>query len=448
MRVDYRRDNLYPAVQRRSVCRTLLILLICCGTPLLALGQAEDSRLSSTSKLLVDARTRLGEKGFKISGFWQNDYFGDPTVGKTEGFTGTGDWSRIRGSLDIDMGKLARAHGLSLHITSTLNQGLDVIGDSRYMDSLIGNGNDSLNHQLRLDSWWVRQEIYEGKVIVSAGQISGFDFFGYVPQDFSHFVTLGPFYAPFALYNTYSSADPMTTPAVLLRIKPSKHFYYRTMLQSITEGNPRDPKAVLGFYNWYNNPSGTSMQIKDGAVWHNEVACLYSPGQVHFGVSYSGARAFTQWSGKASDATLVTSPAFTKNSGAGNENFYWIVKQAVYRPTSGANRGIDVGATFVDGPANKGVLPYNRQIVTTVEFNGLLPKRPGDSANFSFNDASIRGPLRTATFQSERVYELDYSFQVTPWLHWMPDWQLHQNLAANPKNGTGLAAGFRSLITF
>ena len=448
MRVNCQRDSFYPTFRRRGVCETLLILVICCGSSLSALGQAEDSRLSSTSQLLVDARTKLGDKGLKISGFWQNDYFGDPKVGATRGFTGTGDWSRIRGSLDIDMQKLAHAQGLSLHITSTLNQGLDVIGDSRYMGSLIGNGNDTLNHQLRLDSWWVRQEIHEDKVILSVGQISGLDFFGYVSQDFGHFVTLGPFYAPFALYNTYSSADPMTTPAVLLRIKPNKHFYYRTMLQSITEGNPRDPKAVLGFYNWYNNPSGTSLQIKDGAVWHNELSYSYSLGQARVGVSYSGARAFTRWTGRASDGTLVTLPAFTKGSEAGNENFYCIVKQAVYRPAGGASRSIDVGATFVDGPANKGVLPYNRQLVTTIEFNGLLSKRPSDSANFSFNDVSIRGPLKTASFQSEKVYELDYSFQIKPWLHWMPNLQFHQNLAANPKNGTGVAVGFRSLVTF
>ena len=112
--------------------------------------------------------------------------------------------------------RLAHIKGMSLHITSTLNQGLDVAGDSRYMNSLVGDGNNSINHQLRLDTWWVKQELFNGKLSLSAGQISGFDFFGYIPQDFSHFVTLGPFYAPFALYNSYSSADPTTTPAAMM----------------------------------------------------------------------------------------------------------------------------------------------------------------------------------------------------------------------------------------
>lgn len=165
----------------------------------------------------------------------------------------------------------------------------------------------------------------------------------------------------------------MTTPAALIEVKPNKHFRYRTMVQSITEGNPSDPKAVLGFYNWYNNPSGTSTQMKDGVVWHNELAYLYGSGEARFGVSYSGARAYTKWSGNASDGTLVTLPGFRPDSSGGNENFYWILKQAVYHPTAGSNRDVDLGATFVYGPADKGFLAFNLQLVTTAEFNGLLP---------------------------------------------------------------------------
>ena len=190
------------------------------------------------------------------------------------------------------------------------------------------------------------------------------------------------------------------------------------------------------------------MEMKDGAVWHNEVAYLYRSGEAHFGVSYSGAKAYTKWSGNASDGTLVTLPGFTKNSRAGYENYYWILKQAVFRPTAGSNRGVVLGGTYVWGPPDKGVLSFNRQLIATAEFNGLLPRRPKDSINFSFDYAGIRGPLKTTTFRSEKVYEFSYSFQVTPWLHWMPDLQVHQDINANPRNGTGVAVGFRSLVTF
>ena len=436
----------------------LLLLLGVVSIP--AFSQDDDSKSFSNPLLNLwnqqtvtgdwgGARTRLAEKwGISFSGFWHNDFFADPSVGNTHGISGTGDWSRIRATMDIDMGKLAHVKGLSLHITSTLNQGLDVVGDNRYMGSLVGEGNDTINHQLRLDSWWVKQELFEGTLSLSAGQISGFDFFGYIQQDFSHFVTLGPFYAPNALYNSYSGADPMTTPAAMIEVTPTKHFRYRTMIQSITEGNPGDPKAVLGFYNWYNNPSGTSTQMKDGVVWHNEVAYLHESGEARFGVSYSGAKAYWEWSGNASNGTLVTLPGFRPDSNGGDKNFYWILKQTVYRPTAGSDRGVDLGGTFVWGPADKGFLSYNRQLVLTAEFNGPFLKRPKDSINFSFNYVGIRGPLKTPTFQSEKVYEFNYSFRVNRWLQWMPDLQVHQDIDANPRNGTGVAVGFRSLVTF
>jgi hypothetical protein len=69
-------------------------------------------------------------------------------------------------------------------------------------------------------------------------------------------------------------------------------------------------------------------------------------------------------------------------------------------------------------------------------------------ASPSFNYLGIRGPLKTPTFQLEKVYEFSYSFQVTRWLQWLADLQVHQDINANPRNGTGVAVGFRSLVTF
>jgi carbohydrate-selective porin OprB len=391
-------------------------------------------------------RSKLAEKwGITVGGFWDNDYFADPSAGNTRANVGEGNWSRIRGILSIDMNKVVHIKGLSLHITSTYNVGSDVGAN---MGSLVNAvGNDTGYHQLRLDSWWARQDLFNSKLSLYVGQISGVDFFGYLPGDFAHFETLEPYYAPFALYNSFESFDPLTTPAAMIEINPIKHLRFRSMIQSITEGNPADP-AISGFYNWTNNPSGTSEAIRDGGVWNNEIAYLYGSGEAHFGASYSGARAYTEWTGGASSGTLVTTPGFHSNSNGGDENFYWILKQYVYRPDGRSDRGIDLGATYVYGPADKGFLPYNRQLVVTAEANGLLAKRPKDSINFSFNYLDIRGPLQTSIFKSEKVYELNYALHINRWLMWMPNLQIHEDIGANPLNGTGVIVGFRSMITF
>lgn len=434
------------AITQKRFLLLVLIAGLCLSVS--AVAQNSDNFLSR-STFTGDwggARSKLAEQyGVSFSGFWQNDFFAVTGKGDNPNAnTGAGNWSRIRGTMDIDMNKLAHVKGMSFHITSTLNEGLDVGSDSRYLGDGINGavGNNTINHQLRLDSFWIKQDLFNNKLSLYAGQISGFDFFGFLPQDFSHFATLGPFYGPLALYNSFSSADPMTTPAVMLQITPNKHFYYRTMVQSITEGPD-------GFYSWGGNDSGTDMKIKDGAVWHNEVAFLYGqgdgkakslPGEFHFGVSYSGAKAFTNFK------TGVA--GFQPNSDAGYENFYWAAKQAVWRPEAGSNRGLDLGATIVWGPEDKGVLPFNRQVVATAEFNGLIPRRPKDSINFAFDYFGIRGPLKSANFKSEKVYELNYAVQVTPWLQLMPDLQIHQDVSANPAFGTGTVFGLRSFVNF
>ncbi len=448
-------------------CTPILLVLLCLvSIPTFSQSAADNSSLSP----LVDwgnqpdflgnfggTRTKLADQdGISFSGFDQNDFFADPSVGNVQlipnvqGQIGACDWNRVRATLDIDMSKFAHLRGSSLHITSTLNQGLDV-GAAPYMPNLPGagaTGNDTVWHQLRLDSWWIKQDLFQSKLSLYAGQISGMDFFGFLPQDFKHFATLGPFYAPLALYNSFESVDPMTTPAVMIQIMPNKHFYFRSMLQSITEGNPSDPHAVLDFYNWYNNPTGTSMQMKDGSVSNNQVAYMNGGTEAHFGVSYSGAKAFTQWLGSAANGTLITVPGFMKASNGGYENFYWTLKQTVYRPATNSHRSVDLGGTYVWGPAGKGVLPYNSQLVLTSEFNGLVAHRPNDSVNFAFDYMGIRGPLQTSTYKSEKVYEVNYSFQINKWLQWMPDLQLHQDIGANPDNGTGMIVGFRSLVMF
>ncbi len=421
---------------------TLLIVLIALlGSSLQAFAQtAETTEPPSfvNQKYLTGdwggERTTLENKGISFDVFLQSDMMGAVSGGNSQGF---GVWDRVRPTMDIDMNKLVHLKGMSLHITSTWNNGTDV---ARYLGA-IGNatGNDTGKHQFRLDSFWVKQDLFNSKVSLYAGQISGFDFFGFVPSEFSHFAMLGPFYAPLALYNNYSSWDPNTTPAAMVQITPNKHFYYRSMIQSITHDNLT------------RNPSGTSLEARDGALWNNEVAFMYGqagkdasvkayPGEVHFGVGYSGAKAFTDFK------TGV--PAFTKNSVAGYENYYGTIKQAVWRPTAGSDRGLDLRATIVYGPADKGVLDFNRQYIATAVFNGLIPQRPKDSFNFGWNYYGVRGPLQTANYTSERAYEFNYAAQVTGFMNIMPVVQVYQNIGANPTKGNGVVLGVRSIVHF
>ena len=442
-----------------------LLVFLCIGTiPAFSQAKKADSDFTFWNRpyLLGDwggDRTKLAEqKGITFDFFLHTDLQG--AVKTVPGYPGgEGGWNRIRGTMDIDMGKLAHIKGLSFHITSTLNEGVNM--SARAGAYAGGAGNDTGLHQLRLDSWWVKQDLLKAKLSLYAGQISGFDFFGFEPSDFTHFTAEPLFYAPLALFNTYSSWDPNTTPAAMVQITPNQHFYYRTMVGAIT-ANPANGCGLsntIVSYNLVCNSTGTSMEIRDGAYWNNEVAFLKTgnyPGDYHFGVSYSGAKAFTKATGTAAAGTLQETPAFTGSSDAGYTNFYFIVKQRVWSPKP--NKGLDLRYTFVAGPADKGVLEWNRQLVLTAILNGMIPKRPKDSINFGFNYYGVRGPLQdSAAFcaantaclgSSEKLYEFNYAAQVTPFWNVMPVMQIFQDPSANPKAGPAMILGVRSLIHF
>ena len=101
----------------------LVVLLFAISKP--AFSQESDSSKSFTPLLNLwsqqtltgdwgGARTRLAEKwGITVNGIWDNQYFGSPNTGNAKVKTGEDNWSRIRGTLDIDMAKLAHIKGLS-----------------------------------------------------------------------------------------------------------------------------------------------------------------------------------------------------------------------------------------------------------------------------------------------------------------------------------------------
>jgi carbohydrate-selective porin OprB len=174
-------------------CRIPMLVVLLFAISIPAFSQESDSSASFTPQenlwsqqtLTGDwggARTRVAEKyGITVNGFWDNQYFGSPNTGNTKVKPGVDNWSRIRGTLDIDMEKLAHIRGFSLHITATLNEGADI---GSKMGSLVpATGLNTINHQLRLDSWWAKEALFDGKLSLYAGQISGTDFFGY-PDDY------------------------------------------------------------------------------------------------------------------------------------------------------------------------------------------------------------------------------------------------------------------------
>jgi porin len=384
-------------------------------------------------------RTALEKKGVSFFAFTHADMFGAVSGGNNQGF---GVWNRIRGIVNVDMGKVAHIKGMSIMLTGTWNNGTDVGYDPRYLGSLfVVTGNDTIIHQLRLDQWWVQQELFHNKLELRVGQLGAETYFGWMPSGLNHFMMEPLFYAPLGLLNAYDKPDiHNSSPGFMVTYAPNKHFYYRTGVVTITHNEL--------------NYSGFEPIFRDGVSWLNDIAFKYGQpqkgadvkdysGEAHFGFTYTGI---------ANANFPVVKPGITSDGNVG----YWAnIIQPVWRVKSGSNRGLDVRAMYVWGPETKGVLPWDKELVLSGIFNGPIASRPQDSINVGLNVYMIRNFLNTPAnlaanlpVTSEKDWEINYSCWVTKWWNVMPTVGVIQDLGANPRRGNGVMVGVRSFVNF
>jgi carbohydrate-selective porin OprB len=85
-------------------------------------------------------------------------------------------YTRIRGTVDIDFGKLTgTVSGLSFHATGLWQTG-DNIGPK--LGSYADPSGFASVHVFRMDSFWLQKQFADGAVTLRAGQMAGWDFFG------------------------------------------------------------------------------------------------------------------------------------------------------------------------------------------------------------------------------------------------------------------------------
>src|SRR5438874_1247710 len=137
-------------------------------------GSSAAARQMSSPYLLGDwggERTRLENAGVVLNLIYVNDLLAD-----TRG--DLANWSRVRGTLDIDFGKAELARGLKFHITAMWQAGGNLGG---YLGTIANPSSNASFNLTRLDSWWFEQSLANEKVFLRAGQFAGLDSYGVQP---------------------------------------------------------------------------------------------------------------------------------------------------------------------------------------------------------------------------------------------------------------------------
>jgi porin len=408
------------------------------GDPSGAASTTERSFWNDQNYLLGDwggERSQLEAEGVSFSFFYVSDFLGNPSGGENQAFT---DWGRIRGTVDIDIGKLTDTNAPTFHITGLWqnggNLGVEHLGSIANPSSLVSAPT------FRLDSWWFEQALFNRHLFLRGGQFGGQDFYGV--QEYGGSYLLEPLgYALGNLFGTtYESFDPASTPAAEMRIVPNKHLYVKS---AVLAGN-RNPYA--------DDTTGFGFVRKDSPVVVSEIGYLTDspnlnassrsqkiyPGKYKFGASYN--------LGEFIDPV-------TGAKRSGNYLLYFMANQAVYRQEVGSNRGLDLDFAVDWSPDD--VNRVNEQITGGFRYNGPIPRRAKDSVAVGIVYSKISDHFdQSYVLQSlpvlgaEKAFEVNYLFQVTHWLALQPAVQYFAEVGADPHQGDAVVAGFRLKVTF
>ena len=388
-------------------------------------------------------RTELAEeKGITFDFYLYTTLLANPAGGK---FTPAG-YNRVRGTVDIDLSKLTPTKGLRFHITGLWQNGVNL---RERLGTLAVPQADASSPVFRLDSWWLEEDLLHNKVNLFVGQIAGMDFFGLtLPPDTWNYTMDELLYGGNARPNAGSTWDPATTPGAVLKISPTRQIYIQNMIQ--VGPGCLDPTKPCYRNQYVNDPEGTHFTLNGGGVWNSEAGFLvdppsgddrkekYYPGLYRVGASYTGTKFLNP-------ATNTYSPR--------NYTVYFMAKQAVWRPVSGSNRGLDVRFSAILSPPDVNML--DKEFIAAASLHGMISKRPMDTIDFGFNDYLISDSYNRhyaasgmPVLTSEKAYEINYSMQVTPWLQLLPAVEVFQDMGGNPKKGTGVYAGISTKVTF
>jgi carbohydrate-selective porin OprB len=406
-------------------------------------------------------RTKLENQGVTFDLFYVADFQANPVGGNSS----AGVWNRVRGTVDIDFAKLAGAKGLTMHVTGLWQGGVNL--GAQYLGSIANPSGLVSAHTTRLDSYWLQQVLFNGKLTLRGGQFAGQDFYGV--QYYGRQYLIEPLdYAMGNLFSSYESFDPASGPAVDVRIAPVQQVYLRSAYMSGNR-NPYGYNATGVPFTWKNSgliinevgflydqptfagqrkahPAGGTNQYKD------QPKPKYYPGLYKFGLMNNPGRdAFP-----SPYATVVSTNSSVTCFGlcySGDYVIYFMANQAVWRPTEGSNRGLDVNFAVNYLPTDRNKV--NQEFTGGLIFNAPFVSRPNDSASFGFVISRISDvwqAYEAATLQpvqsSEKAFELNYLAQITPWFYVQPVVQVYATLGALPSNGTGVVLGFRTKVTF
>jgi porin len=423
--------------------RLLTILLWLCGIALPAWSQtAGEETLSGgdghelgrpdTRHLLGDwggERSRLEELGVAFDLHYMSDSLWNL---KSEQPGRAAVFNRVRGTVDIDLGRLTGHEGWYFHATA-LWQGGGNMGT--YLGVIASPSGLASANTFRLDSWWIEKRWLDERVTVRAGQFAGQDFYG-AQYDAASFIFEPMGYALGNLSNTLESFDPPSTPAAEVRVAPLRWLYVKSMVLAAAP-NPFSYNATGLVPTFRGNPMSVS---EVGFTPGKKASSVRASDNTESRRGYSG---LYQFGAAYNPATFVNPVGGVTRSG--NYLLYWMANQALWRVDRQQAKGLDATLAYDWSPSDGN--RNNRLWTAGLRLNEPLPLHVHNTISFGYARNSLSPlflPAGAPSWKAEHSFELNGLFQVTHFLLLQPVIQYYEN--AGGRMGEAVVFGFRTKI--
>jgi len=375
-------------------------------------------------------RTRLSERGVQFDFQYISDQLWNI---KSEQKERLASWNRFRGTVDIDLGKLAGQHGLYFHATALWQAGGKLV---TYLGLLTSPSGMSSAPTFRLDSWWLEKRWLKERFTARIGQFAGQDFYGaqYYAASFI-FEPMG--YALGNLSTDFESFDPPSTPAMEVRVVPFRNLYVKSMV----EAEDRNPFA--------HNPTGLVPQFRGVPVSVSEIG--FTPGKKATSIrAFDNVESRAGYSGLYQFGASYNPGKFANSSGekqSGNYLLYWMASQAVWRVDPKEAKGLD--ATFAYDWSPPDLNRNNRLLTAGLRFNQPLPLPIHNTMSFGYVRNSLNQQFAepgSSPWKSEHGLEFNALLDVAPMILLQPVIQYYANVGG--RNQRAVVFGFRTKVEF
>jgi porin len=347
------------------------------------------------------ARQRLVNAGVTPQGSYSTDLLANPVGGARQGFAYAGN---LEASLEFDLETLLGLKGSSFFIGASWASGRDL--SAQRIDNLFTVSQVFEGQSVRLAQMYFEQDLLEKRLNLEIGRLSTGNDFATL-NVFNNYVSNAVNGNPFSLsLNAPSfSSDPVASWGFRAIVKPTDELQ---LAAGVYNADPKVGDDDQNGVDFVLNPQDGVLTIAEAGYHYNQQKDNTGlPGNIKVGGYY--------------DSSKFESFSHAGGQRTGNYGLYAMLDQMVYREGgAGSEEGLTPWVTLTLAPIERvNTLPLFA--AGGLVYRGLFPGRDDDTTNLGVYYGRFSNDLPGQSF--ETVLEVNYRFQLAPWLHVTPDFQ-------------------------